>query len=143
MAKISKGKTADKTIEIEQVNVHNIDEPVLPSDIMPKTILFTAAPKSDLIENDGKTLGEKIVNYVKKNGGKVALNDFFRHEFNSLVEHPQVAKEVKEVLKGLVDDKKIDIEGDFNKLGKFYYLSGDPETKYFTLANTPLMAKVI
>jgi hypothetical protein len=102
-----------------------------------------AKPKEEE-EVAGRTVEERMLNFVKRVGGSGLVNDFFRIEYKMLAGQPQTAKTVKGMLSGLVAAGKISVEGNAHlNLGKFYYAAGNPETQYHTLINTRLMITLL
>jgi hypothetical protein len=157
---MSKAIRQNKAIKnIEKVDTHKIDEPILVEAALPKppevkeeevvkpmqpqVIIFSGAKQTtvEVPELVGETFEERLLNYVGK--GTKAITDFLRIEFKGRAKQQVVNKTLKGKLQGLVDAGRIEVTNDAHKvLGKFYY-DETPGTKYYTVLNTKIEITVL
>lgn len=139
MAKSTKAKQVETEENVAETPVEIPPTPTVIEEVKPQIIIMQPASKKEVLEKvEGKTFEEKLLNYVKNCGGEAAINDFIKLEFKTLSEQQETSKNIKGVLSKLVSERKIVVKEDFSKLGKFFYIDGNPVTQYHTAANTKL-----
>jgi hypothetical protein len=158
---MSKAIRQNKAIKnIEKVDTHKIDEPILVEEASPKPpevkeeeevvkptqpqiIIFSGSKQTtvEVPELVGETFEERLLNFAGK--GTKVISDFLRIEFKGKAKQQVVNKTLKGKLQGLVDAGKIEVTGNAHQvLGKFYY-DETPGTKYKTMLNTKIEITVL
>jgi len=153
MAKVKKTNPPIVEEKLEEVDVHIIDEPietpppkveeVKPS---PQVIIISGAKHTPIEVQKlvGETFEERLLNFVSGKSGYQIINDFLRIELKDSVRLQRVNKGVGVQLQNMVKNGRIKVKDNAHlKLGKFYYLDGNPETQYHSIRNVRIEITVL
>lgn len=143
---MAKQKKAKETVETQSSDSSYTELDVTPETTEAKPEVIEGPrfiqPKEE--KTEGENVSERLLSYLKnRSGGFVKINEFLKQEYKQQSGHQEVNKRLKFDIANLVVGGKVVIKDDTHlTLGSFFYEGNDPKTKYRTIDNTVIEAKL-